>query len=46
MMNEEIWKEGYEAFLDGAEKVHCPYEEGTVQHLDWMAGYECAESDG
>ena len=44
-MNEDVWNEGYEAFLDGAERVHCPYDEGTEQHNDWMAGYDCAEGD-
>ena len=43
-MNEEVWNEGYEAYLDGSERVHCPYDEGTENYNDWMAGFECAEA--
>ena len=24
-MNTEAWDEGYQAYLKGAERVHCPY---------------------
>jgi len=44
-MNEKAWEEGYEAYLEGAERAHCPYDEGTEACQDWMAGYDCAEGD-
>ncbi len=39
------WNEGYQAFLEGAERVHCPYDEGTEEYMNWMAGFDCAEGE-
>jgi len=45
MLNEEVWNEGYQAFMEGAERVHCQYDEGTEKANDWLAGFDCASGD-
>jgi len=42
---QQLWDEGYKAFLEGAERVHCPYDEGTEAYIDWMVGFDCAEGE-
>jgi len=44
-MNEEIVNQGYQDRMEGAEACHNPYPPGTIEHDEWLAGWENADCE-
>ena len=43
-MDTKAVDEGVDAFCAGLCRHACPYDPGTVEHLDWMRGWDEAEA--